>query len=1291
MADKIEDIATLAYRNPLMLQRYCLDRLENKTGITITDPNNVVTQMINMFCDLTAGAVETVHTVTEGLYPVRAKTSEDLYKHMSDYDYVNLYSSPASCQVGITLDKDFILASALPVAGENYHKLVIPKNSIANINGYNFGFYYPIEIRVNKTAGTVTVVQDVSVINPFHILTKNILEHRFFTNGSSQLMTISAPMYQFERSYFSDDITVGTGFNKRYGYSDRFYAIRVFSNVRNTTDPTLYDWKELKISLSKSVYDTEEVTCLIKVHPELQQVQVEIPQVYLTEEMVRGVVKIEIWTTSGAIEFDIPDAVEGKIGFSMISNENTTDEIKYSEPLQYASIFSITPINTKVIGGTNGYGFEELRKRIINDTFSVSAPITDMQVTSYFDSKGFEVTRYQDGIKDRIFLCHNKITDGVTGSTIAAASLNTYFDTKMAMPKDVTAMNQAERNLRVPGIIRHDSERFTILPSTIYEFDITKNACVPLTYGELNRITNLSTAERVNEYNHRVFTISLFHLAVHASDRYQTAVAYDLRKPELKVNEFIGENSGTLKQLSLYGFSITPSKNGPNGFTMLFSVSRTEDLKNFTAVTNTGVKLFRVLVAVMDVYDRMLYGEATYIGRYEDRDLFQLNLETDFQMDQFITDQKTNEDAHAILMKNTLKDTDGGLNHFVYLNSKFRIVLTINRNVFDPLELEGLGKVIETTLPSEFINEYAVGEHQMDISIGSPIGALSSRISLSYNARTMKRYETTKFAVIDTPVYARNPETGAFEYTVIKDDNQVITGVELTTLYPAGTLSMVANGNGSYPSFMVMDAHSDTNGVDSPVNGQYIATSTTTIGALSKYNDTWTKAVTGQGTGNSETWNYTFKVVDALGLVLGSYTSAPMCMQVATVAELPTTGVSDQFVWVVNAAKSDGTGGTVYDTPVYGLLKGESVQASTCIGRLYLWTDEYGWRAMVGGVDLASVKTIVSTTNTAGSYYGYAYVLMLDKPLDLNNLLYVSFLSKEVPALSGEGLTGLEEEKVSFRLKNNSTDWSIYINQWVWDVKSWYYVKNTSSVINSSTKNWKQIIKDETIQINLVKAGIESFIDYATGQVILDGNGNPIYLEDGPQGAVYLVNMLHLDAKLSAGNTATYKSYPEPVCELLRTYFTTVKTIRPELLESTKLYFEPIRSIGNGKFKTASGKSVDMSLDITVALRVYVSKSSAENSQLLDLLKARIETIIDAMIEEGTLNCTILVKRILEEVPDVVKYVDVLGINNDPELQTLICSDNSVRPHLKHELVLLEDGTIDVTRGLRLDVVASED
>ena len=109
-------------------------------------------------------------------------------------------------------------------------------------------------------------------------------------------------------------------------------------------------------------------------------------------------------------------------------------------------------------------------------------------------------------------------------------------------------------------------------------------------------------------------------------------------------------------------------------------------------------------------------------------------------------------------------------------------------------------------------------------------------------------------------------------------------------------------------------------------------------------------------------------------------------------------------------------------------------------------------------------------------------------------------------------------------------------------------------------------------------------------------------------------------------------------------------------------------------------------------LPLHVTKDVYEDDIMLIQLRKRIVEIVDNHIDSGGyVNCAEIGNTIMQEMGGSIKYVDILGINGDKDLQTMKAVSPEVRPHLKTKLVLLDDGvTIDSDRGIDIETVINE-
>jgi len=105
--------------NPLQIQSDILTDLQSRIDgdLSVVDANNPFMFLLEAFSRNVAEAITSVDTKLNSLYPRRATTTKELYQHLSDYDYLGFFSSPANLKLRFLLHRDFIINNAIPVAG----------------------------------------------------------------------------------------------------------------------------------------------------------------------------------------------------------------------------------------------------------------------------------------------------------------------------------------------------------------------------------------------------------------------------------------------------------------------------------------------------------------------------------------------------------------------------------------------------------------------------------------------------------------------------------------------------------------------------------------------------------------------------------------------------------------------------------------------------------------------------------------------------------------------------------------------------------------------------------------------------------------------------------------------------------------------------------------------------------------------------------------------------------------------------------------------------------------------
>ena len=145
--DRLEFLRT----NPNAIQRYSLELLEeiSEEDYTIASPSNPFIFLLENSAILASLGMDESRSRVRELYPSLANKPEDIYRHMSDVDYLNQFSIPGRVVISLIFNSNEIKNLAVQVPNQNYKKVTIPKNSVFSISEYDFGIHYPVDLRVN--------------------------------------------------------------------------------------------------------------------------------------------------------------------------------------------------------------------------------------------------------------------------------------------------------------------------------------------------------------------------------------------------------------------------------------------------------------------------------------------------------------------------------------------------------------------------------------------------------------------------------------------------------------------------------------------------------------------------------------------------------------------------------------------------------------------------------------------------------------------------------------------------------------------------------------------------------------------------------------------------------------------------------------------------------------------------------------------------------------------------------------------------------------------------------------
>ena len=530
--------------NPAGIKRVVYNQLRAITEgkINIVDPTTPFNSLLESACVLTSAFMVEHETSLRKQYPSLAQTEDDLYLHMSDKDYIDRFASPALTRFHLLIDLNELKSKLVldPLTG--IRKVVIPRNSEFIIADTTFSLQYPIEIK-QLSHGGFQVVYDATEVSPLQTLHTNLVDWSIQTVSvnKQELLHLEFDTYQFNIRSYKGDLLISSGYRKRHAFDDQFYHARVYFSNNATNN----EWQEIYTTHSDQVYDPNTATAVLTVYQ--GELEVMIPQIYFTTNLVSGSIRIDIYQTKGPVSMILenykPSAFSAN--FILIDKNKITPEIAAFQSIQ--SVFPYA--NKTVYGGKDALPFSKLRDKVIKNSIGANElPITNVQIESALDASGFDIVKNVDVITNRQFLATRLLPKPFDDKLVTAASAS--------IGSLIASMDQLKTNT----LVRDNGARLTIVPEMLFE---NKNGIIKvLNQNDLTALSTLSKEDLVKKVNNQNYLYTPFHYVLDSSENSFEVRPYYLNKPQALSTQFISQNDTTQLQVSTGTYKLVKTLTG---------------------------------------------------------------------------------------------------------------------------------------------------------------------------------------------------------------------------------------------------------------------------------------------------------------------------------------------------------------------------------------------------------------------------------------------------------------------------------------------------------------------------------------------------------------------------------------------------------------------------------------------------------------------------------------------------------------------------------------------------------
>jgi len=481
-------------RQPLDIQSNILKNMENVFNGQIVDPNNSFTYLTNVFSIEASKFAQDEHNMFDNIYSINSVSDEQLHKHISDFEYVGLYSTPSATNMTIVISTNFILNHGVDL-NNGYKKILLPKDTTFKIGNITFGIYYPIEILVNTYNKSVIVKYDISDIDELAQVDNSTIETTNFTKSNIPYFMFTIPIYQFEVDVYKEVINSDIGHKRRYSYTNDFYAVKVYNKIDNR-------WRLLKTTMSDYIYDSFNPSVKVKVYDDINELVVEVPYIYLKNKLISGEIKVVIYTTVGGLDISIDALPDRTITYKL--GKEGDDRYVVDDTINDYIVF--TTSSRSIAGGTTKKSFKDKKDSVVYNMLD-RVPVTDDELDRYFNKNGFGHYKYKDDINDRVHI----------------ASKYLKFDNDDPVYAYNGYVSISHNDLIYNDNIKSDGEGiYTITPKAIYvnngnTVEIANNA----TYAKLHSMSPDDLVRHMNENNSK-YLMYPYHICIDHTTDYMT-------------------------------------------------------------------------------------------------------------------------------------------------------------------------------------------------------------------------------------------------------------------------------------------------------------------------------------------------------------------------------------------------------------------------------------------------------------------------------------------------------------------------------------------------------------------------------------------------------------------------------------------------------------------------------------------------------------------------------------------------------------------------------------------------
>lgn len=708
---------------PAMIQRGVLEHLQKVTKgeVNIVDPTSPFVFALESAAVCTTAALNQIAASDRRSHPTVGITEQDIFRHMSDVDFINIFAIPSNATIVLALSQKELLLRMVDVDDTGERKLVIPRNTVFKVADTAYSIQYPIVFR-QLPHGGMQVVYDTSVPSPLLQLDTNLLTWTVNNHEGTEWVIVDIPVQQFYIESSTSPATSAVSWKQSVTIpkGEQFYYARVYVEEANG------NWAEIYTTHSDQIYDTRKLTAVINVTE--AEVTISIPLVYTMTGALRTKVRTDVYLTKGYLNQDLGAYPDGSISAQWLAIDTRRDKNAFTVPIENMRMLKLMS-ESRTTGGRNKLPFEETRARVINNsTGQRLIPITSNQLGYKLRDHGYDIVTNVDNVTNREILATRQLPPPSNANLITASASSI----KTALLSIRSALTQRT--------VIDNGDSITITPDTLYQIHGGVLEMVP--DSKVSEILAMPPDKRAVAVTNAEYFYSPFHYVLDMSNNEFQVRPYYLDDPVALNKQFVAINGTTLVELSVDSYAMQRTSTG-YVLTIL--------TKSGESVRKAEDNEFYVQLAFVPTGEReRAYITGVLVAKSESGErVYQFDLSSNMNV--------TSEGSIQLTKFKMFNDEDRVLD--APLVCDFDVLFSTTQVVPDNWKPSSVDRVLgKKFLPDRI---YGVQHESIKVRFGHSLSTLWARARSVPSTVEYRRYERDIPLTYTMDVYEQDPATGA--------------------------------------------------------------------------------------------------------------------------------------------------------------------------------------------------------------------------------------------------------------------------------------------------------------------------------------------------------------------------------------------------------------------------------------------------------------------------------------------------------------------------------------------------